>query len=116
MAFVNGTVDTIFVNMIPHGNASFKPDASMALGGGYSGLEMVCPDSIYDKGEVLHNEEYLDCIYNFMIFDKNTMDRYSREELIENNIYDTLLVFRYEELKAMDFKVVYTGENKSGRL
>ena len=45
-----------------------------------------------------------------MIFKKNTWDKYSKEELIENNIYDKLYVLSFKELEAMDFKIVYTGE------
>ena len=44
-----------------------------------------------------------------MIFHKSTWDKYTKEELAEKNIYDKLLFFTYDELKAMDFKIEYTG-------
>lgn len=48
--------------------------------------------------------------YQIMVFKQSTLDKYSKVELMENNIYDKLYVFSFEELEAMDFKIVYTGE------
>lgn len=50
-----------------------------------------------------------DYIY-LIIFKKETMDKYTQEELAEQNIYDTLYTLSYSELEKMNFKIIYTGE------
>jgi len=50
--------------------------------------------------------------YQVMIISQHTLDSYSKEEIIEKNIYDDEIVMRCTKLKSMDFKIVYTGENK----
>lgn len=48
--------------------------------------------------------------YQFLIFKQSTLDKYSKEESIEKNIFDKRYVLTYEELEKMNFKIVYTGE------
>jgi len=38
------------------------------------------------------------------------LDKYTKEELIEKNIFDKRYTLTYEELEKMNFKIVYTGE------
>lgn len=48
--------------------------------------------------------------HQIIIFKQSTLDKYTKEELIENDIFDKRYVLTYEELEAMGFKIVYTGE------
>ena len=48
--------------------------------------------------------------YQIIIFKKSTLDKYTKEELIENNIFDKIYSFTNEELEAIDYKVTYTGD------
>lgn len=52
----------------------------------------------------------LDVKSQFMVFKKSTLDRYSKSEIIEKNIYDTLFVYDHEQLKAMNFTIKYNGK------
>jgi len=52
--------------------------------------------------------------YQVIIISQHTLDSHSKEEITEKNIYDDEIVMRCTKLKAMDFKIVYTGENKDG--
>lgn len=45
-----------------------------------------------------------------LIFKKSTMDKYTKKELVEKNIYDKQYTLFYEDLKKMDFRIIYTGE------
>ena len=38
------------------------------------------------------------------------MDKYTKKELVEKNIYDKQYTLFYEDLKKMDFRIIYTGE------
>lgn len=58
---------------------------------------------------VLVTSVYTPC-YQFLIFKQSTLDKYTKEELIEKNIFDKRYVLTYEELEKMNFKIVYTGE------
>ena len=66
---------------------------------------------INDKEEFYFyiSKDYTEYLY-LMVFKKSTMDRYTKEELVEQNIYDTLYTFSPAELKKMNFKITYTGE------
>ena len=67
--------------------------------------------NINDKEEFYFyiSKDYTEYLY-LMVFKKSTMDRYTKEELVEQNIYDTLYTFSPAELKKMNFKITYTGE------
>lgn len=45
-----------------------------------------------------------------LIFKKSTMNKYTKKELVEKNIYDKQYTLFYEDLKKMDFRIIYTGE------
>lgn len=45
-----------------------------------------------------------------LIFKQSTLDNYSWEEIQEQNIFDARYSFTLEELQAMNWEVVYTGE------
>lgn len=45
-----------------------------------------------------------------LIYKPETLKKYSREELIENDIADYRYEFTYEELEARDFTITFTGD------
>lgn len=44
------------------------------------------------------------------VFKYSTMDKYTKEELMENDISDKFYCLTQDELKAMNFEVVYKGD------
>lgn len=42
-----------------------------------------------------------------MIIRRSTLDKFPFDYIIENNIYDDFLIFSYDELKSMDFQIIY---------
>ena len=45
-----------------------------------------------------------------LIIKQSTMETYSKSELSEKDIYDKKYFFTFEQLKAMNFTITYTGE------
>ncbi len=46
-----------------------------------------------------------------LIFKESTRNRYTDDELVENDIYDYRYILSLEDLKACDFTVTYTGQS-----
>jgi len=46
-----------------------------------------------------------------LIFRKSTLEKYSMEELAENNMYDAFYSYTFSELEAMQSRIVYDGES-----
>ena len=44
------------------------------------------------------------------VIKKQTLNKYSKEEIVEKNLVE-LYSYSYQDLKKMDFKIVYSGEN-----
>ncbi len=45
-----------------------------------------------------------------IILKQSTLEKYTRKELADNNIYDKLYVLSYDDLKALNFHIIYTGD------
>ncbi len=71
---------------------------------------MVKVDTVYDG--MIEDRWY----YQVIVISQHTLDTYSKEEIIERNIYDKKIDMSCTELKALDFKIVYTGDNKTERM
>lgn len=56
--------------------------------------------------------------YQVIVISQHTLDSYSKEEIIEKNIYDKKYVLRCSALERMNFKIVYKGSeyDERGRL
>lgn len=73
-------------------------------------------DSINDLG-VINNWKDLDVSeknneLHLLIFKQSTVQQYSRLELFEKNLYDDRLDYTNEELKSMNFRIVYEGKEE----
>ena len=66
-------------------------------------------DNIYD----LFIEE--NWWYQVIVISQRTLDSYSKEEIIEKNIYDKKYVLRCSALERMNFKIVYKGSEYDER-
>ena len=71
--------------------------------------ERIAPGKGLETRMPLVTSVYTAC-YQFLIFKQSTLDKYTKEELIEKNIFDKRYTLTYEELEKMNFKIVYTGE------
>ncbi len=67
----------------------------------------IASNHMYDSFFILYNGH---AMYQLLIIKESTLNKFSKEELISNNIYDKLYVLSDEELKAMNYKITYTGE------
>lgn len=47
--------------------------------------------------------------YQILIIKQSTMQKYTLGYIVENNIYDNLLIYSYEDLKAMNYQITYKG-------
>lgn len=61
------------------------------------------------KCSKLYNHQIKDCFYEVIVISQRTLDSYSKEEIIEKNIYDKKYVLRCSALERMGFKIVYRG-------
>ncbi len=119
--FINKSNDIVYVSVI---SSSEKNEVSMksvferAEDEYYSRTYMIKidADSVANIGKVYDTQIEDRWYYQLVIISQHTLDSYSKEEIIEKNIYDNEIVMRCTKLKAMDFKVVYTGDNKTERM
>lgn len=51
-----------------------------------------------------------DVNFQILVFRQSTMDKYTKEELIEKEIFDKRYVLSYDDLKAMNFMIIYNDE------
>lgn len=65
------------------------------------------PPSGHSTEHVLDAEERI--VY-CAILKKQTLNKYSKEEIVEKNLVE-LYSYSYQDLKKMDFKIVYSAEN-----
>lgn len=45
--------------------------------------------------------------YQIIVYKKSTLNRYTKEYLAENNIYDKLFIIPYNKLKKMNYEIEY---------
>lgn len=48
--------------------------------------------------------------FEFIIYKQSTLDKYTKEEIIEKDIYDKLMVLKYNDLEQLNFCVTYDGD------
>lgn len=48
---------------------------------------------------------------SYLVFTKNTLDNYSVDQIVRNNIYDALYTYEFAELKALNFQLSYPQQN-----
>lgn len=45
-----------------------------------------------------------------MLLSQTTLNNYSQEDIVKNNIYDKLFILNFRDLKSADFKLYYTDD------
>ena len=53
-------------------------------------------------------DEYI-CV---LVFKKETMRKYGKDELVKNKIFDKRYLLTYDELRPKGFKIIHTAENQ----
>lgn len=48
--------------------------------------------------------------YQLIIFKQSTIDKHSKEELVEKNIFDKRYILTWKDLQSMRFNITYTGK------
>ena len=66
------------------------------------------------KCSKLYNHQ-IKYFYEVIVISQHTLDSYSKEEIIEKNIYDKKYVLRCSALERMNFKIVYKGSEYDER-
>ena len=73
------------------------------------------PYKIENNG-VFHDHPVIDALrqsgmkYQLIIFKQSTMDKHSKEELVEKNIFDKRYILTWKDLQSMRFNITYTGK------
>lgn len=107
----NKSDETIYVEeFLCYGSKVLSPYIVFDLHEGYLLHEIQCGEKLGNSLIFDETNENLQKIYQLIVFKQSTLTKYTNEELIENNIYDKLYSFTYEELKAMNFEIIYTGD------
>ena len=55
-------------------------------------------------------DEWMDRIIQVMVLKSSSMDKYGVEKLKETNYCDTMFIYRYSQLRDMDFCITYSGK------
>lgn len=113
LKFKNISSETVYVIMA---NAGVKSqDFHLPYSADQFDADEVAPgeDSLidfvfFDRYEYEHYKDK----YRFALFvlKKSTMDKYTVEQIIHDKIYDKMLVYTYDELRAINFQINYMGE------
>lgn len=77
--------------------------------GGKLLIETENDSSFIGKIPIPDNELQANDKYQVIIFKQSTLDKYSKEEIIKQNIFDKRYELSYNELKKMNFKITYSG-------
>ena len=103
----NQSDETIWINSYIFNDTTtlLEPGRSFQL---QDPIELTIGDTYDDWVSVKMLERGLK--YQVIIFKQSTLDKYTKEELIENNIYDKLYVLSFHDLIEFKGLVVYTGE------
>lgn len=48
--------------------------------------------------------------HQIMLLSQTTLNNYSQEDIVKNNIYDKLFILNFRDLKSADFKLYYTDD------
>lgn len=111
VAIQNATEEVIYVACLVDRAKSFST-TEVILKEGIDGFTKLEPGGYFESQTyVNYTTPYLyqlNC--HFLILTQNTIDKYSVRELMENNIYDDMLIFSIEEMAEMHFCVEYNGK------
>lgn len=106
--FHNSSSDIIYLYPEIRSDIPARPSV-IGLEGDYA-LKKLVPDSIL-KMEIIA-DDLENTTFSFVVFSKETHDKYSIDELRENNIMDWGVAYKYNELEKMDMTVVFRGFSK----
>lgn len=110
-SLVNKTNDTIYVGSETSYDKELK--AADFFTTSYNHLQALPPDSacsvwVWEP----EDENYkADGKTKFMVFSRQTLNKYSVGEIVRRNIYDRLYQLTYTDLKRMDFTIEYKGDS-----
>lgn len=60
------------------------------------------------KSLIRHRRDF----YHIFVFRTSTFEKYTKDELIRDNIYDDYLLYEYNHLKRHNFKIEYHGKHR----
>lgn len=100
----NQTSETLYVINVNKG------DAFENIFKNYSNAKIVLPHEKLEVTATCPPNHFSGKIINvFYVFKESTFKTYTKEEIVEHNIYDKRYELTYQQLEEMDFTVVYTG-------
>lgn len=104
------TMETKFINASDH-TIYFYGSSSLDKGIiiPHPPEESLRPDEVFyfqDNPEGFSDE----ITYRLYVFKEVTIESHSWEFIRENHLYDELFDFTYEELREMNYKIIYTGK------
>lgn len=115
----NVSSDTIYVC----GMDGNEDDAPFTIGKaiyynrlGEKSLHELCVGEVYKDGGLIYDDKFISQEdisghrYCLFVLKKSTKEKYSIEQIAEQNIYDKKYELTYNELRALNFQINYTGE------
>lgn len=111
--FFNESQDTVYVSKWPSTRKKFTMGElfKRAENNDNDILIEVVPGATICIDKVKEHSGYDGGWLHLIVVSQHTLDSYSKEEIIEKNIYDKKYALTREELDEMDLKIVYTGND-----
>lgn len=126
--YLSIVITSLFLQACPHGD---EPDMSYAIINNHSeriylfqnNIDSIITSKYSTQRPIMfiNSKDIFETPYNTSLFNKNrklniliykesTLNKYSWQEIQEKNIFDKRYVLTLDELKAMNYKVVYDGK------
>ena len=107
---INKSGETIYaLEFMFKDSTLLTPQYVFEVFGGKLLIETENDSSFIGKIPIPDNELQANDKYQVIIFKQSTLDKYSKEEIIKQNIFDKRYELSYNELKKMNFKITYSG-------
>ena len=108
---INKSGETIYaLEFMFKDSTLLTPQYVFEVFGGKLLIETENDSSFIGKIPIPETEDEANSLYQVIIFKQSTIDKYSKEELIEKNIFDKRYLLNYNELKKVNFKMTYSGD------
>ena len=108
---INKSGETIYaLEFMFKDSTLLTPQYVFEVFGGKLLIETENDSSFIGKIPIPDNELQANDKYQVIIFKQSTLDKYSKEEIIKQNIFDKRYELSYNELKKVNFKMTYSGD------
>lgn len=105
ITFHNGCKESVYLGFAAFKSSTSNLTTKMMMS---EGMVLIPKGGIYkDMCAVLDNKEL---VYQIMIIKSSTYDKYSKDDIVNQNIFDKKYTLSYEQLEAKGFSIEYVNE------